>query len=72
MFAEEAVQLHPHDDSVEQWQGTNPIEAEFEALGLSVFAWDDFAFGATWCRRRAIGAGFRFRHCGSYRPTASE
>ena len=24
--------------------------AEFEAIGLSVFAWDDFTFGAAWCR----------------------
>ena len=24
------------------------VEAEFEAVGLSVFAWDDLPFGAAW------------------------
>jgi hypothetical protein len=65
MFAEEALQLHPRDDSVEQWQGTNLIGVEFEAIGLSVFAWDDFPFGAAWCGRRAIGERLLFGHCGS-------
>jgi hypothetical protein len=55
MFAEEALQRHPLDDSVEQWQGPDVIGAEFEAIGLGVFAWDDFAFGAAWRGRRAIG-----------------
>ena len=65
MFAEDALQLHPLDDSVEQWQGTDVIGAEFEAVGLGVFAWDDFSFGAAWCGRRAIGDGLLFGHCGS-------
>jgi hypothetical protein len=55
MFAEDALQLHPLDDSVKQWQGTDVIGAEFEAVGLGVFAWDDFPFGAAWCGRRTIG-----------------
>ena len=58
MFAEDALQLHPLDDSLEQWQGPDVIGAEFEAVGLSVFARDDFPFGAAWCGRRAIGDGF--------------
>ena len=43
MFAEDAPQLHPLDDSLEQRQGTDVIGAEFEAVGLGVFARDDFA-----------------------------
>jgi len=35
-------QLHPLDDSLEQRQGTDVIGAEFEAVGLGVFARDDF------------------------------
>ena len=65
MFAEDALQLHPLDDSLEQRQGTDVIGTEFEAVGLSVFAWEDFAFGAAWCGRRAIGDGFLFGHRGS-------
>ena len=46
MFAEDALQLHPLDDSVEQSRGSaDVIGAEFEAIGLGVFAWDDFSFG---------------------------
>ena len=48
MFAEDALQLHPLDDSVEQWQGADVIGAEFEAVGLGVFARDDLPFGAAW------------------------
>ena len=43
MFAEDALQLHPLDDSLEQWQGPDVIGTELEAVGLSVFAWEDFA-----------------------------
>ena len=64
MFAEDARQLHPFDDSFEQWQGADVIGAELEAVGLSVFAWDDLPFGAAWCGRRAIGDGILFGHCG--------
>jgi hypothetical protein len=46
MFAEDALQLHPLDDSLEQRQGTDVIGTEFEAVGLSVFAREDFSFGA--------------------------
>ena len=45
MFAEDALQLHPRDDSLEQWQGPDIIRTEFEAVSLSVFAWEDFPFG---------------------------
>src|SRR5580693_1143610 len=62
MFAEDALQLHPLDDSVEQWQGADVIGAEFESVDLGVFAWDDFSFGAAWCGRRAIGSGILFGH----------
>ena len=48
MFAEDALQLHPLDDSVEQWQGPDVIGAEFQAVGLGVFAWDDLPIGAAW------------------------
>jgi hypothetical protein len=48
MFAEDAPQLHPLDDSVEQWQGADVKGAEFQAIGLGVFAWDDFSFGTAW------------------------
>jgi hypothetical protein len=48
MFAEDALQLHTLDDSLEQWQGTDVIGTELEAVGLSVFAWADFPFGAAW------------------------
>ena len=65
MFVEDALQLHPFDDSVEQWQGADVIGAEFESIGLGVFAWDDFSFGAAWCGRRAIGFGILFGHCGA-------
>ena len=51
MFVEDALQLHPLDDSVEQWQGADVIGAEFEAIGLGVFAWDDFSFSAARCGR---------------------
>ena len=33
---------------------------------------DDFAFGAAWCRSRAIGEGVRFGHCGSPRGGPAE
>jgi len=46
MFAEEALQLHPLDDPLEQWQGPDVIGPEFEAVGLSVFAREDFGPGA--------------------------
>ena len=59
------MQLHPLDDSVEQRQGPDVIGPELEAIGLGVFAWDDFPFGAAWCGSRAIGDGFLFGHCGS-------
>jgi hypothetical protein len=62
MFAEDALQLHPLDDSVEQRQGPDVIGAELEAVGLSVLAWDDFSFGAAWCGSRTIGDGFLFGH----------
>jgi hypothetical protein len=48
MFAEDVPQLHPLDHSVEQWQGPDVIGAEFEAVGLGVFARDDFSFGTAW------------------------
>ena len=48
MFAEDALQLHTLDDSLEQWQGPDVIGTELEAVGLSVFTWEDFAFGAAW------------------------
>ena len=65
MFAEDALQLHPLADSIEQWQGTDVIGAEFQAVGLGVFAWEDFPFGSAWCGRGAIGGGLRFGHCES-------
>jgi hypothetical protein len=55
MFAGDALQLHSLDDSVEQWQGTDARGAEFEAVSLGVFAWDDFPFGTAWRGRRTIG-----------------
>jgi hypothetical protein len=48
MFAEDGSQLHPLDDAVEQWQGPDVIGAEFQAVGLGVFAWDDLPIGAAW------------------------
>ena len=72
MFAEDAPQLHPLDDSLEQRQGTDVIGAELEAVGLGVFARDDFAFGAAWCGSRAIGEGLRFGHCESPRGGPAE
>jgi hypothetical protein len=48
MFAEDAPQLHPLDDAVEQWQGADVIGAKFEAVGLGVFARDDLPFGTAW------------------------
>src|SRR5271157_4987706 len=48
MFAEDALQLHTLDDSLEQWQGPDVIGTELEAVGLSVFAWEDLPFGAAW------------------------
>src|SRR5271170_3213071 len=72
MFAEDARQLHPLDDSDEQWQRPDVIGTEVEAIGLSVLAWEDFAVGAAWCGRRAIGDGFRFGHCGSPREWPAE
>ena len=65
MFAEDAPQLHTLDDVLEQWQGPDVIGTELEAVGLSVFAWEDLPFGAAWRERRAIGDGFLFGHCGS-------
>src|SRR2546423_1419927 len=65
MFAEDAPQLHPLGDSLEQWEGTDVIGTESEAVGLGAFAREDFAFGASWCGGRAIGDGFLFGHCGS-------
>jgi hypothetical protein len=51
MFAEDAPQLHPSDDPLEQWQGTDVIGTEFESAGLGVFAREDFSLGAAWCGR---------------------
>jgi len=65
MFGEDALQVHPLDDSLEQREGTDVIGTELEAVGLSVFAWEDFPFGAAWRGRRAIGEGLLFGHCGS-------
>src|SRR3954463_9042019 len=65
MFAEDAPQLHPLDDAVEQWQRADVIRAELQAIGLGLFAWDDCSFGTAWCGRRAIGAGILLGHCGS-------
>jgi hypothetical protein len=65
MFAEDALQLHTLDDSLEQREGPDVIGTELEAVGLSEFAWEDFAFGAAWCGRRGIGDGFLFGHCES-------
>jgi hypothetical protein len=48
MFGEDALQLHPRDDSLEQWEGTDVIRTELESIGLGVFAREDFAFGAAW------------------------
>jgi hypothetical protein len=62
MFAEDALQLHPLDDSVEQRQSPDVIGAELETVGLGVFAWDDLPLGAAWSGSRAIGHGFLFRH----------
>jgi hypothetical protein len=67
MFAEDALQLHPLDDSVEQRQGADVVRAEFEAVGLGLFARDDFPFGAAWRGRRTSGIGLFFGHCGSPR-----
>ena len=62
MFAENALQLHPLDDSLEQGEGPDVIRTESEAVDLGVFARDDLAFGAAWRGRRAIGDGFLFGH----------
>src|SRR4051812_18456853 len=67
MFAEDAPQLHPLDDSVEQGQGPDVIGTESEAVGLGVFAWDDLPFGAAWRGSRAIGDGSLSGHRGSPR-----
>ena len=72
MFAEDALQLHPLDDSVEQGQGTDLIGAEFQAVGLGTFAWDDLPFGTARSGRRAIGDGFLLGHCGSPRGGPEE
>jgi hypothetical protein len=48
MFAEDALQLHPLDDVLEQWQGTDVIGTELESVSLSVLAGEDFPFGAAW------------------------
>ena len=72
MFAEEVPQLHPLDNSVEQWQGSDVIGAEFQAVGLGVLARDDLPFGAAWCGRRAIGDWFLFGHCASPRGWPAE
>jgi hypothetical protein len=48
MFAEDALQLHPLDDSLEQRQGPDVIGPEIEAVSLSALAWQDFAVGAAW------------------------
>jgi hypothetical protein len=48
MFAEDALQLHPLDEKLEQWQGADVIGTELEAVGLGVLAREDFAFGAAW------------------------
>jgi hypothetical protein len=48
MFAEDALQLHPRDDSLEQWPGPDVIGTELESIGLSVFAGEDFPFGSAW------------------------
>src|SRR5947207_47125 len=65
MFAEDALQLHALDDSLEQWQGTDVIGTEFEAVGLGVFAREDFPFGAASCGGRGIGDGLGFGHRGT-------
>jgi hypothetical protein len=57
MFAKDALQLRPLDDSVEQRQVADLIGAEFEAVGLGEFAGDDFPFGAAWRGGRTIGIG---------------
>jgi hypothetical protein len=48
VFAEDALQLHPRDDSLEQWPGPDVIGTELESIGLSVFAGEDFPFGSAW------------------------
>jgi hypothetical protein len=45
MFAEDAPQLHSLDNVLEQREGADVIGAEFEAIGLGVFARDDLPFG---------------------------
>src|SRR3954466_11296601 len=67
MFAEDALQLHPSHDSLEQWQGTDIIGTEFEAVGLGTFARECFPFGAASSGGGAIGEGLGFGHCGSPR-----
>jgi hypothetical protein len=65
MFVEDALQLHTLDESVEQRQGPDIIGTEFEAVGLSEFAREDFFwFGAAWCGGRGTGDGFGFGHGG--------
>src|SRR5438094_371100 len=72
MFAAEAFDLHPLEDSLEQWQGADVIGAELEAVRLSVFARADIAFGAAWCGSRALGQGVLFGHCGSPQGGSAE
>ena len=72
MFAEDAPQLHPLGDSLEEWEGPDVIGTESEAVGLSVLAREEFPLGAAWWGRRAIGDGFLFGHCGSPRGWPEE
>jgi hypothetical protein len=65
MFAEDASQLHPSDDSPEQWQGADVIGTEFEAIGLGTFTRERFPSGAAWRGGRTIGEGLGFGHVGS-------
>jgi hypothetical protein len=65
MFAEDAPQLHPSHDSLKQWQGTDVIGTEFEAVGLGTLARERFPSGAASCGGRTIGYGLGFGHSGS-------
>jgi hypothetical protein len=67
MVAEEAVQVHPRDDVLDQGQGADVIGPELEAIGLGVCAREEFAPGAAWCGRRGFGAGRWCGHGGSPR-----
>jgi hypothetical protein len=54
IFAEDAPQLHPLDDSLEQRECPDVIGAEFESIGPGVLARDDSSTGAARCGRACV------------------